>query len=284
MSSKVKQANFRLPLEYMALIDDFARREDITKATVITRALDCMQASYDSGHGGMPVTGGSSAGGASDAELEDLRAKLKKAEERATDAERALQSAEDRLRALVAKQAATLEEKIRALASKEVGYDDQARTLANKDAEISSRDAIIADRDRQITDLRSQLSEAQARVQLSNANSMSLSPVTFDASTFTEESPVGAISMLNMLNGVMAAFKQQVKDARILGEQEGRKAQQHEFEDVINKARNDGYRDAMTYLDDRATTARESGAREERARIANMGFFERRRYLNIHVA
>ena len=87
----------------------------------------------------------------------------------------------------------------------------------------------------------------QARVQLSNANSMSLSPVTFDASTFTEESPVGAISMLNMLNGVMAAFKQQVKDARILGEQEGRKAQQHEFEDVINKARNDGYRDAMTY-------------------------------------
>lgn len=118
MSSKVKQANFRLPLEYMALIDDFARREDITKATVITRAL-------------------------------------------------------------VAKQAATLEEKIRALASKEVGYDDQARTLANKDAEISSRDAIIADRDRQITDLRSQLSEAQARVQLSNANSMSLSPVYF---------------------------------------------------------------------------------------------------------
>lgn len=50
MSSKVKQANFRLPLEYMALIDDFARREDITKATVITRALDCMQASYDSAH------------------------------------------------------------------------------------------------------------------------------------------------------------------------------------------------------------------------------------------
>ena len=81
----------------MALIDDFARREDITKATVITRALDCMQASYDSGHGGMPVTGGG-AGGASDAELEELRAKLKKAEERASDAERALQSAEDRLR------------------------------------------------------------------------------------------------------------------------------------------------------------------------------------------
>lgn len=317
----------------MALIDDFARREDITKATVITRALDCMQASYDSGHGGMPVTSAGGSGGASDAELEDLRAKLKKAEERATEAERALQSAEDRardavrqrdaaeekarnavsdlaaaqaqgastasfdsrrseaaeeeierLRTLVAKQAATLEEKIRALASKEVGYDDQARTLASKDAEISSRDAIIADRDRQISSLRDQLSEANARIQLNNASPVSLQPVTFDATTFTEESPVGAISMLNMLNSVMAAFKQQVKDARILGEQEGRKALQHEFEDVINKARNDGYRDAMTYLDDRATTARESGAKEERARIANMGFFERRRYLNIHVA
>jgi hypothetical protein len=81
----------------------------------------------------------------------------------------------------------------------------------------------------------------------------------------------------------MGAFKQQVKDARKIGEEEGRKAVQHEFEDVINKARNDGYRDAMTYLDDRVTTARDSGAREERARIANMGFFERRRYLHVHV-
>lgn len=317
----------------MALIDDFARREDITKATVITRALDCMQASYDSGHGGMPVTsaGAGSGGGASDAELEDLRAKLKKAEERANEAERALQSAEDRardairqrdaaeekarnavndlasaqsanvasqdnrrseaaeeeierLRTLVAKQAATLEEKIRALANKEVGYDDQARTLASKDAEISSRDAMIADRDRQISSLREQLNEAQSRAQLNNASPVSLQPVTFDATTFTEESPVGAISMLNMLNNVMAAFKQQVKDARVLGEEEGRKAMQHEFEDVVNRARNDGYRDAMTYLDDRATTARETGAKEERARIANMGFFERRRSLNIHIA
>lgn len=319
----------------MALIDDFARREDITKATVITRALDCMQASYDSGHGGMPITsaGGGAGSGASDAELEELKAKLKKAEERATDAERALQSAEDRardairqrdaaeekarnavsdlasaqaqganaasfdngrsaaaeeeierLRTLVAKQAATLEEKIRALANKEVGYDDQARTLASKDAEISSRDAIIADRDKQISSLRDQLNEANARVQLSNAMPSGIQPINVDATTFSEGNPVGAIGMLNMLNNVMAAFKQQVKDARILGEQEGRKALQREFDDVISKARNDGYRDAMTYLDDRATTARESGAKEERARIANMGFFERRRYLNIHVA
>ena len=32
LSSKVKQANFRLPLEYMSMIDDFASRENITKA------------------------------------------------------------------------------------------------------------------------------------------------------------------------------------------------------------------------------------------------------------
>lgn len=317
MSSKVKQANFRLPLEYMALIDDFARREDITKATVITRALDCMQASYDSGHGGMPVTGGAG-GGASEEELNNLRAELKRAQDRVADVERQLQDANrradaaearangaataqpmsgvaggynaaaeeeiERLRTLVAKQAATLEEKIRQLATKEVSSDESVRQLAAKEAELSSKDAIIADRDRQISSLRDQLGEANARIQLSNASPVALNATTFDASTFTEESPVGAISMLNMLNGVMAAFKQQVKDARILGEQEGRKAIQHEFEDVINKARNDGYRDAMTYLDDRVTTARESGAKEERARIANMGFFERSRYLKIHVA
>lgn len=50
----------------MSMIDDFASRENITKAAVITRALDCMQASYDSGNGGMPVTGSGS--GASEQE------------------------------------------------------------------------------------------------------------------------------------------------------------------------------------------------------------------------
>lgn len=85
MSSKVKQANFRLPLEYMSMIDDFASRENITKAAVITRALDCMQASYDSGNGGMPVTGSGS--GASEQEINDLKNKLKAAEERAQAAE-----------------------------------------------------------------------------------------------------------------------------------------------------------------------------------------------------
>lgn len=155
MSSKVKQANFRLPLEYMSMIDDFASRENITKAAVITRALDCMQASYDSGNGGMPVTGSGS--GASEQEINDLKNQLKQAEERAQAAEQrandavmardaaeakardtatelaaeqakaslaaaipqvapAADTAElDRLKELVAKQEASLEEKTKAL-------------------------------------------------------------------------------------------------------------------------------------------------------------------------
>lgn len=310
----------------MALIDDIARREDITKATVITRALDCMQASYDSGHGGMPITSaGGGGGGASEEELNDLRNQLKRAQDRVSEVERQLQDANrradaaesrassaasnlaaaqsasqsaavaqsgvnaeaeaeiERLRELVSKQAATLEEKIGALAAKEVSSDESSRQLAAKEAELSSKDAIIADRDRQISSLRDQLGEANARIQLSSATPMPLSPVTFDTNTFGEDNPGGAISMLNMLNNVMGAFKQQVKDARILGEQEGRKAAQRDFQDIVNKARNDGYRDAMTYLDDRVTTAREAGAKEERARVANMSFFERRRYLRIHI-
>ena len=152
MSSKVKQANFRLPLEYMSMIDDFAHRENITKAAVITRALDCMQASYDSGNGGMPVTGSGS--GASEQEINDLKNQLKQAaEQRANDAVMARDAAEakardtatelaaeqakaslaaaipqvapaadtaelDRLKELVAKQEASLEEKTKALAAK----------------------------------------------------------------------------------------------------------------------------------------------------------------------
>ena len=67
------------------MIDDFASRENITKAAVITRTLDCMQASYDSGNGGMPVTGSGS--GASEQEINDLKNQLKQAEERAQAAE-----------------------------------------------------------------------------------------------------------------------------------------------------------------------------------------------------
>lgn len=118
-----------------------------------------MQASYDSGNGGMPVTGSGS--GASEQEINDLKNQLKQAEERAQAAEQrandavmardaaeakardtatelaaeqakaslaaaipqvapAADTAElDRLKELVAKQEASLEEKTKALAAKE---------------------------------------------------------------------------------------------------------------------------------------------------------------------
>lgn len=308
MSSKVKQANFRLPLEYMSMIDDFASRENITKAAVITRTLDCMQASYDSGNGGMPVTGSGS--GASEQEINDLKNQLKQAEERAQAAEQrandavmardaaeakardtatelaaeqakaslaaaipqvapAADTAElDRLKELVAKQEASLEEKTKALAAKE--------------AEVAAKEAQLAERDACITSLSEQLGAANAKAQLaSTAQVVSTAPVEGGGSP--GEDSARALTMLNMLGGVMGAFQQQVDDARQVGEQEGREAVQKDLEDMLNRARNDGYRDAMTYLDDRVTTAREAGAKEERARIANMGFFERRRYLKVHL-
>lgn len=156
------------------MIDDFASRENITKAAVITRALDCMQASYDSGNGGMPVTGSGS--GASEQEINDLKNQLKQAEERAQAAEQrandavmardaaeakardtatelaaeqakaslaaaipqvapAADTAElDRLKELVAKQEASLEEKTKALAAKEA-------EVAAKEAQLAERDA-----------------------------------------------------------------------------------------------------------------------------------------------
>lgn len=301
LSSKVKQANFRLPLEYMSMIDDFAQRENITKAAVITRALDCMQASYDSGNGGMPVTGSGS--GASEQEINDLKNQLKQAEERAQAAEQRANDAEakarntatelaaeqakaslaaaipqvtstadageiERLKELVAKQEASIEEKIKALAAKE--------------AEVAAKEAQIAERDARITSLSEQLGAANAKAQLaSTAQSVSMAPLEGGGSP--GEDSTRALTMLNMLGGVMGAFQQQVDDARQVGEQEGREAVQKDLEDMLNRARNDGYRDAMSYLDDRVTTAREAGAKEERARIANMGFFERRRYLKVHL-
>ena len=98
MSQKVKQANFRLPLDYMDLIDEVAKRESITKAAVITRALDCLKASYDSGNGGLPASGAS--GSASNAEVDELRAKLREAEERAGNAENKLRQVEERASSL----------------------------------------------------------------------------------------------------------------------------------------------------------------------------------------
>ena len=228
MSSKVKQANFRLPLEYMSMIDDFASRENITKAAVITRALDCMQASYDSGNGGMPVTGSGS--GASEQEINDLKNQLKQAEERAQAAEQrandavmardaaeakardtatelaaeqakaslaaaipqvapAADTAElDRLKELVAKQEASLEEKTKALAAKE---------------------AQLAERDARITSLSEQLGAANAKAQLaSTAQVVSTAPVEGGGSP--GEDSARALTMLNMLGGVMGAFQQQV--------------------------------------------------------------------------
>ena len=265
----------------MSMIDDFASRENITKAAVITRALDCMQASYDSGNGGMPVTGSGS--GASEQEINDLKNQLKQAEERAQAAEQrandavmardaaeakardtatelaaeqakaslaaaipqvapAADTAElDRLKELVAKQEASLEEKTKALAAKE--------------AEVAAKEAQLAERDARITSLSEQLGAANAKAQLaSTAQVVSTAPVEGGGSP--GEDSARALTMLNMLGGVMGAFQQQVDDARQVGEQEGREAVQKDLEDMLNRARNDGYRDAMTYLDDRVTTAR----------------------------
>ena len=242
LSSKVKQANFRLPLEYMSMIDDFAHRENITKAAVITRALDCMQASYDSGNNGMPVT--DSGSGISEQEFNDLKNQLKQAEERAQAAEQrandavlardaaeakareavadasvaapivaAVNSVSDdeieRLKALVAKQEASLEEKTKALAAKE--------------AEVAAKEAQIAERDARITSLSEQLGAANAKAQLAaTAQTVSVAPI--DGGGSPGEDSTRALTMLNMLGGVMGAFQQQVDDARQVGEQEGRSA------------------------------------------------------------
>ncbi len=312
----------------MSLIDEFANREGITKAAVITRALDCMRASYDSGNGGMPVTGG--AAGVSEQEFNELKEQLQRAESKAAEATRSIDAANDRAAsaersrdaaearatdAVLARDAAeakareTATELVSAqakagtvaasaatsavddeivrlrelVAKQEVSLEEKAKALAAKEAEIAAKEAMIAERDARITSLSEQLGAANAKAQLV-LNGNEVKAVTLDAAGSGDEDSTRALSMLNMLGGVMGAFQQQVDDARVVGEQEGRLAVQHELEDMMNKARNDGYRDAMTYLDNRVTTARESGAKEERARIANMSFFEQRRYLKVHFA
>ena len=160
--------------------------------------------------------------------------------------------------------------------------EEKTKALAAKEAEVAAKEAQLAERDARITSLSEQLGAANAKAQLaSTAQVVSTAPVEGGGSP--GEDSARALTMLNMLGGVMGAFQQQVDDARQVGEQEGREAVQKDLEDMLNRARNDGYRDAMTYLDDRVTTAREAGAKEERARIANMGFFERRRYLKVHL-
>ena len=174
-----------------------------------------------------------------------------------------------RLRALVAKQEASLEEKSSALSAKE--------------GELSAKNAAIAERDTRIAALSEQLGAANAKIELAQTAN-EVKAVMLGDNPPADDDTAKALYMFNMLGGVMGAFQQQVADARMVGEQEGRSAVQRELQDMIEKARNDGYRDAMGYLDNRVTSAREAGAREERARIANMSFFEKRRYLRMHIA
>jgi len=403
LSAKVKQANFRLPLPYMDLIDEIAARENITKAAVITRALDCLKASYDSGNGGRPVTAAPSSGAGDTAELEKLKTKLASAEERARQAERGMSAAEDRAdraerklsaaedradraernlssaeaRATTAEQSrgsddsriaaaerardvaetraneayaardaaearvrdmetrlasaearaasrpamdsygtaaseeeltrmrieaqrreANIAEQNRIIAVKdeelnrlrttvakhEASLEEKMSLFATRESELSRKNAAIAERDAKIAALSEQLGAANAKIELAQTANEVKAVMVGDESEPMDEETNRALYMFNMLGGVMGAFQQQVADARIIGEQEGRDAVQRELQDTLEKARNDGYRDAMSYLDDRVNTARDTGAREERARIANMGFFERNRYLRMHFA
>lgn len=329
LSSKVKQANFRLPLEYMGLIDEFSSKEGITKAAVITRALDCLKASYDAGSGGAPVAAGG-AGGASVSELNDLKAKLTQAEARAQQAMQDLDAANSRAAAAEQARAAAEARASEAFASRDAA-ESRAREVSaelssaqmkiqtaaatpsidttatdaelarlraqvaqqeqmiaadklKRDAELAEKAAAIAERDARISSLTEQLGAANAKAELAMKN-INVEAVTLgEPAAAADDEQTRALAMLNMIGGVMSAFQQQVDDARAIGEQEGRAAVKHELRDMVEKARNDGYRDAMGYLDDRVTTARDTGAREERARIANMSFFERRRYLRMHLA
>lgn len=378
----------------MALIDEVAASENITKATVITRALDCLKVSFDAGNHGLPMTGGAPAVDNS-AELEELRAKLARyesgasessrsltqAEERADRAQRDLQSAESRAdraerdkesaqeradraqraqeaaearveelqkalaqaeqradelsrslaqaesRADMAErgrddaqrraqsfesemhsavaaakaqavaaapsaqqlaEAAANEQELRTLrelvAKNEAALDEKSRVISAKEAEISAKNATIEERNSRIAELSEQLGNAKAKIDLAKSANEVKAVMVGDAPAPADEDTERALYMFNMLGGVMTAFQQQVTDARIVGEQEGRAAVQRELKDMVDKARNEGYRDAMGFLDNRVTSARDAGAREERARIANMGFFEQRRYLKMHLA
>lgn len=119
----------------MSMIDDFAHRENITKAAVITRALDCMQASYDSGNNGMPVT--DSGSGISEQEFNDLKNQLKQAEERAQAAE---QRANDAVLARDAAEAKARE----AVADASVAAPIVAAVNSVSDDEIERLKALVA--------------------------------------------------------------------------------------------------------------------------------------------
>ena len=300
----------------MDLIDEIAKRESITKAAVITRALDSLKASYE------PGAAGGAANAALNDEIESLKAKLASAEERAADAERRLNQAESRanaaearaqsapaassaseeelsrLRQLASMREASLEEqssriaakddeisRLRALVAKhEASLEERKSMFASRETELAAKNAAIAERDARIAALSEQLGAANAKAELAKTANEVKAVMVGDQGEPVDEETARALYMFNMLGGVMGAFQQQVADARVVGEQEGRAAVQRELKDMVDKARNDGYRDAMGYLDNRVTNARDAGAREERARIANMSFFERRRYLRMHIA
>ena len=263
----------------MDLIDEISKSQGITKAAVITKALDSLKASLEGG--------GQS--GASEKELKELQNKLAQAESKAEEAARRAASAEKARDAAEAKAREAAYEL--SAASSSGSADAELRRLqdvvARQDKQMQERAAAsaaeIAERDAKISSLSEQLGAANAKAELALKN-INVEAVPIGDPTVGEDDPNRALAMLNMIGGVMNAFQQQVDDARIIGEQEGRQAVQRELQDMVEKARNDGYRDAMGYLDDRVTTARDTGAREERARIANMTFFERRRYLRMHIA
>ena len=202
------------------------------------------------------------------------------------------------MRTLAQKQEASLEEQTRRMAAKdeelnrlrtvvakhEASLEEKNSIFMTRENELVSKNREIAERDARIATLSEQLGAANAKIELAKTANEVKAVMVGDVPEVADEETARALYMFNMLGGVMGAFQQQVADARIVGEQEGRSAVQRELQDTLEKARNDGYRDAMTYLDDRVTTARENGAREERARIANMSFFERRRYLRMHIA
>lgn len=287
MSSRVKQANFRLPLEYMAMIDEFAARDNLTKAAVITRALDCMKASYDSGHGGMPITSSGDADRA--AEIKTLREELGKARSKISTLEANAKSSAgttgtdaeiSSLKAIITSQEVTIRERNEELAAKD-------KEIVAKNAEIAAAlsgdsvsSSILAEKDARIAALEKRITNGDSKY--GSTSEAAMKALALEANSMPGAEGAQALQLFNMLSGVMGAFRQQVEDARMLGIQEGRKAVNSEFKDIVGKARNDGYREAMTYLDERVDSARDAGAKEERARIANMRFFERRRYLRIH--
>lgn len=358
MSDKVKQANFRLPLQYVDMIDKYSSDNGVTKAVAIEHALDAL---YSSGLNSSADVEDTSrkiseleeklrdalttkdslekekrglqklideAGSADDSELrdalrraEDAEAARDDAESRARfameekdaslaelnkakgdlsdalsrldDLEKALQEAEAKVTKLEreldeAKKAGDCERELEQ-AQKELA--DLRRALADNEsarAELERKLRLAAEdsssKDERISSLKDQLSAANATTAAAKATAESVKAIALDPDVPSDENSQRALTMLNMLTEVMGAFQQQVADARAIGEQEGRAAVKNEMDVMVKKAHNEGYEEALEYIDSRVTDAHSLGAREERAKIANMRFFQRLHYLRVHVA